>query len=398
MSYEASPAPRLVARTREIAPPDDLLEALGPGGFAWLRDGRGFVTSGVAARVRADRADELLAGIERDDGPAPLAVGALPFDAPGAGELVVPAQLVGLGADGSAWVTEISPHGAPPLPLETAPERAPEPGRFVVRRSSDPQDWTAAVEAILAAIARGELQKAVLARQATVEANGPFDLHRVLDRLRARQAGCFVFADGGFVGASPELLVARTGTRVVSRPMAGTVARGATESDDALQVQALARSSKDAWEHRVVVDAVTAALARHCTDVHAGAEPEIARLATVSHLVTTITGTVADASSALALACSLHPTPAVGGTPTDIALALLHDLEGFERDRYAGPVGWVDATGDGQWAVGLRSGRIDGTTATITAGAGIVAGSEPSSEWAETQAKLEPMLQALIRP
>jgi menaquinone-specific isochorismate synthase len=132
--------------------------------------------------------------------------------------------------------------------------------------------------------------------------------------------------------------------------------------------------------------------------VHAGAEPEIARLATVSHLVTTITGTVADASSALALACSLHPTPAVGGTPTDIALALLHDLEGFERDRYAGPVGWVDATGDGQWAVGLRSGRIDGTTATITAGAGIVAGSEPSSEWAETQAKLEPMLQALIRP
>ena len=398
MSYEPSPAPQLVARTREIAPPDDLLEALGPGGFAWLRDGQGFVTSGVAARVRADRADELLAGIERDDGPAPLAVGALPFDDPGHGELVVPAQLVGLSPDGSAWVTEISPQRAPPLSLEPVAERQPEPGRFVVRRSSDPQEWAAAVEAILAAIARGDLQKAVLARQATVEANRPFDLHRVLDRLRARQAGCFVFADGGFVGASPELLVARNGADIVSRPMAGTVARGATESDDALRVQALARSPKDAWEHRVVVDAVTTALAQHCTDVHAGAKPEIARLATVSHLVTTVTGTVTDGSSALALACSLHPTPAVGGTPTDTALAFLRDLEGFDRDRYAGPVGWVDATGDGQWAVGLRSGRIDGAVATITAGAGIVAGSEPASEWVETQAKLEPMLQALIRP
>ncbi len=398
MSYEPSPAPRLVARTREIAPPDDLLEALGPGGFAWLQDGHGFVTSGVATRVRADAADELLAGIERDDGPAPLAVGALPFAGPGSGELVIPAQLVGLDAHGRAWVTEIGPHGAPPLRLEPAVERGPEPGSFVVRRTSDPQDWTTAVETILAAVARGELQKAVLARQATVEANRPFDLHRVLDRLRARQAGCFVFADGGFVGASPELLVARTGTHVLSRPMAGTVARGATEADDALRIDALSRSAKDNWEHRVVVDAVTAALARHCTDVHASAQPAIARLATVTHLVTTITGTVTDGSSALALACSLHPTPAVGGTPTDRAVALLQELEGFDRDRYAGPVGWVDADGDGQWALGLRSGLIDGATATITAGAGIVAGSEPASEWTETQAKLEPMLQALIRP
>ncbi|MCU1456572.1 MAG: dhbC [Actinomycetia bacterium] len=397
MSYEASPARQLVARTRAIAVPDDLLEALGPGGFAWLRDGQGFVTSGVAARVRADRADELLARIDAEDGDPPIAVGALPFDDPGSGELVVPAQLVGLGPDG-AWVTEVSPRGAPPLPLEPAAERGLEPGKFVVRRSSDPDEWAAAVEAILAAIGRGELEKAVLARQATVEANRPFDLHRILDRLRARQAGCFVYADGGFVGASPELLVARNGDQAISRPMAGTVARGATESDDARRVEALARSAKDAWEHRVVVDAVTAALALHCTDVQAGAEPEIARLATVSHLVTTITGTVADGSSALALACSLHPTPAVGGTPTGTALALLRELEGFDRDRYAGPVGWVDASGDGQWAVGLRSARIDGATATLTAGAGIVDGSEPTSEWAETQAKLEPMLQALIRP
>ena len=231
MSYERRPRPGCRPPARS-PPPDDLLEALGPGGFAWLRDGHGFVTSGVAA-PGAGRGCRRAAHRHRaDDGPAPLAVGALPFHAPGRGELVVPAQLVGLGADGRAWVTEISPLGAAPLPLEPVAEREPEPGKFVVRRTSDPQDWAASVAAILAAVERGELKKAVLARQATIEANRPFDLHRVLDRLRARQAGCFVFADGGFIGASPELLVARTGTDVVSRPMAGTVARGATEHDD----------------------------------------------------------------------------------------------------------------------------------------------------------------------
>jgi isochorismate synthase EntC len=175
--------------------------------------------------------------------------------------------------------------------------------------------------------------------------------------------------------------------------MAGTAPAGA----DAEALAALVASTKDAWEHRLVVDAVRAVLAPRCHELSAPTTPVAERFSSLAHLATMVAGELlAPAPDALSLARLLHPTPAVGGTPTAAALATIRRLEPFDRGRYAGPVGWVDARGDGAFAVALRGAELDGQLAVLRAGAGIVAGSDPDSEWAETGAKLEPMLRALI--
>jgi menaquinone-specific isochorismate synthase len=394
-----SVAAGLIARTRVVEAPGELLDSLAPGGFAWLTDGSGFVTSGIAARVPAGDVDRVLAGIENDDpvsrpGTGAIAVSSLPFRDAARGELVVPASVTGLDADGRAWRTEIG---------STAPvasSAVPAPTRFGVEGRVSRTEWAAQVHTILAAIAAGELAKAVLAREVVVHADAPFDARVVVERLRATQGGCVLFAAGGNVGATPELLVRRRGTTVVSRPMAGTIPRGATDAGDSAAEAALAASVKDGLEHRLVVDAVVDGLRGSGVDIASVRGPDVARLATVSHLATTIAGKVEprSARSALELALRLHPTPAVAGAPCDAALAMLENLETFDRGRYAGPVGWVDALGDGDWAVALRCAELDGTTARLVAGAGVVAGSDPDAEWAETQAKLEPMLRVLVQP
>jgi menaquinone-specific isochorismate synthase len=389
----------LVARTREVEPPGELLDSLSPDGFAWLADGSGFVTSGIAARVRAGDVDHVLAGIENDDpvsrpGTGAIAVSSLPFRGAARGEVVIPSTVTGLDADGRAWRTEIG--STAPF----APSAVPAPTRFGVEGRVSRNEWASQVHTILEAIAAGELAKAVLAREVAVHADAPFDARVVVDRLRATQGGCVVFAAGGNVGATPELLVRRRGAAVVSRPMAGTIPRGATDAGDSAAEAALAGSVKDGLEHRLVVDAVVEGLRGSGVDITSARGPDLARLATVSHLATTIAGKVEprSAKSALELALRLHPTPAVAGAPCDAALAMLEDLETFDRGRYAGPVGWVDAHGDGEWAVALRCAELDGTTARLVAGAGVVAGSDPAAEWAETQAKLEPMLRVLVQP
>jgi menaquinone-specific isochorismate synthase len=389
----------LMARTRAIEPPADVLDELAPDGFAWFEDGAGLVTSGVAARIPAADAGVILAEIEVDDpisqpGTGAVAVGALPFDAGAAGELVIPARVVGL-TDGRAWRTEIGP---PRGGRTSSPAVAT---RFAVESGVPRSLWRSQVRTLLDAIAAGTLAKAVLARDVVVTADAPFDVRGVIDRLRRTQGGCFVFAADGLVGATPELLARRRGGTIVSRPMAGTVARGATGQADAAAEAALAASAKDGLEHRLVVDAVVAGLRAGGVEVTSVTDPQVARLATMSHLATTITARVEQSSpspSALELACGLHPTPAVGGAPRDAALATLRRLETFERGRYAGPVGWVDGRGDGSWGVALRCAEIEGASARLIAGAGIVAGSDPDAEWAETQAKFEPMLQVLVRP
>ena len=394
-----SVAAGLVARTRAVDRPGDLLDSFSPDGFAWLSDGSGFVTSGVAARVRAGDVDRVLAGMEVDDpvaraGTGAIAVSALPFRDASAGDLVIPASVAGVDADGSAWRTEIGT--TPPF----ASSATPPPTRFSVEGRVSRAEWTSQVHAILDAVDAGDLAKAVLAREVVVHADAPFDTRVVVGRLRATQGGCVVFAADGLVGATPELLVRRQGAIVTSRPMAGTIPRGATDAGDSAAEAALAASVKDGLEHRLVVDAVVDGLRAGDVDVTTVRGPDVARLATVSHLATTIAGTVEpqSARSALDLALRLHPTPAVGGAPQDFALAMLEDIETFDRGRYAGPVGWVDAHGDGEWAVALRCAELDGSTARLVAGAGVVAGSDPDAEWAETQAKLEPMLRVLVQP
>jgi menaquinone-specific isochorismate synthase len=380
------------AVTREVDAPDDVLDALGHDGIAWLHDGAAFATAGVAARVPDDEAVALLAAIDHDADPqlpgtGPLAFGALPFDPAAPAEMIVPARVVGCTADGRGWVTEL----APELRAPGAPDA--EPTQFAVSAGSTRDAWHDAVRAIVAAIGRGELEKVVLARSVTVDADRPFDRRAVLRRLRSQQPGCFVYAADGMVGASPELLVARFGRTVVSRPMAGTAVPG----DDALEE--LRRSAKDGWEHRLVVDAMLAALAPVCDQIAAASEPEIDTFADVSHLATPVHGTLRDpAPDVLSLVRRLHPTPAVAGIPVAAALEVINRLEAQPRGRYAGPVGWVNARGDGEWAVALRGAAIDGPRAVLHAGAGIVAGSDPDAEWIETQAKLQPMLTALVRP
>ena len=440
-------SPRLASRTRLLAAAGDLLEEVDarfpPDGFAWLHDDGGLVTSGVAARFPSERragdtgvgaagdaVHRFLAGIEVDDpvglpGTGPIAVGALPFGlgasesgAPGseppagAGDLVIPSRVVGRTADGRTWVTTTEavdarsgdPTGAhlsAPSTVSSNGTTSDHPSRFTVDGGAGRRRWMAAVAEAVALIGRGELDKVVLARQVEVGADRPFDIMQLLRRLRHLDPGCFVYAAPGIVGASPELLVRRRGARVISRPMAGSTSRGTTVADDDRLAGRLESSGKELDEHRMVVDAVRVGLEAVCDQVVASARPEVARLATVAHLATTVVGHLRPPEpSALSVAGLLHPTPAVAGMPRDVALSTLARLEGFDRGLYGGPVGWVDSRGDGDWAVALRCAQIDeaGNRAVLTAGAGIVADSDPGAEWAETQAKLEPMLRVIVQP
>jgi menaquinone-specific isochorismate synthase len=311
----------------------------------------------------------------------PRALGALPFE--GGGTLVLPSRIVARDRDGRAWRTIVEGAEIPPALQISRPRAA----RFSVCTRIEREEWRDRLETTLAAIDAGEVEKVVLSREVDVEADQPFDVIEVLDALRSAQAGCTVYAIDGFVGASPELLVRRTGRAVLCRPMAGT-------GDDPSE---LLGSEKDAHEHRIVVDAIAAALRAHC-DVVECEGPTAVRFATVTHLATSIRGVLADDVGAAELVELLHPTPAVGGWPSRAAQEMIRTLEGHSRGRYAGACGWVAASGDGEFVVALRCAEIDGTHARLFAGAGIVAGSDPGAEWAETQAKLQPMLRALVRP
>jgi menaquinone-specific isochorismate synthase len=384
-------AARLAARSFAIDRDLDLLDRFDEDGFAWIDDDHGFVASGVAAVVAPEGAAALLASIAHRTGanevPAaagPRAVGALPFS--GTGNLVVPARIIGRDAEGRTWQTVVEGVEAPPVVLPST--RAPAPATFTVASTMTRDHWIAIVDRALAAISRDELEKVVLARAVTVYTDHPFSVRSVLTHMRHAQPGCIVYADRGYAGASPELLVRKAGSSVTARPLAGT----------GVDTDTLLRSRKDAHEHALVVDAVIDALQRSCTDVRATG-PAPVELADVSHLATSVTArTRREGISIADLVAALHPTPAVGGTPREAALAMIDASEPEPRGRYAGPCGWIDRHGDGEFVVALRGGDIAGTRAVLHAGAGIVAGSDPDLEWAETQQKLTPMLQALVRP
>ncbi len=378
----------LKAHTYEITKPDEPLAWLGSGGFAWLTESNVIITSGTAVTVDATQA---IAALRAIDGEGAIACGALPFTSSETGQLTIPSRVLRCNAN-LCSVTEIE--GAT---LANSPQLAQTPRRFSVEAAQDLTAWDEAVASALAQIEDTELRKVVLAREVFVQADHAYNVAQILSTLAATQPGCFVYAAGDFVGASPELLVRRDSARVTSRPMAGTVARRASIADDNAAIETLRASMKDAAEHRYVVDAVVAALTMHCVAIEVS-DPEPVPLATVTHLTTEIRGELRSAATALDLALALHPTPAVGGTPTDSALRTIAALEPFSRGSYGGPVGWVDATGDGEFAVALRCAQLEGNKARLIAGAGIVEGSDPDLEWAETQAKLEPMLRALVRP
>ena len=301
---------------------------------------------------------------------------------------------------GRTFATAASDGAEDLLELAHASVRAPAARRLEVTSVRNPVAWTAAVETAAKRLRDGDAAKVVLAREVVARGDGVVSAGMVARSLRAAYPSCFTYlvtgADGtAFAGASPELLVRRTGGRAYSQPMAGSVARGANEAEDDRLARQLIDSAKDNAEHSLVSDFVVAALRKFSRAVEARA-PEVVRFTNIQHLATTVIAELADpAAEALDLAAALHPTPAVGGWPRAAAEALIDELEGLERGWYAGAVGWIDGQGDGEFAVALRCGLLWEDGARLYAGVGVMPDSDPARELEETELKFKALLMAL---
>ncbi len=379
----------------------DLNDFSGADGYLFVRDGVGLAGRGVAARIDADDAVAFLAAMDCDDhvglpGSGPVAIGVLPFVPRAAAELVVPQVVIGKSADGRCWVTRIDDAPVPasaPAPVATANE-------FTVRPGVPVATYLDAVAAARDAVRAGTIDKAVIARDLLVNSPVPIDIHAVMRRLRASFGSSYRYAVDGFVGASPELLVAVAGTTVTSHPLAGTTPRTGDPATDAALAAGLLASTKNQIEHRVVVNVVHDTLLPWASYLDWEPEPSIVAVANVQHLGTRMQGELSQpAPDVLTLSRALSPTPALGGHPQAAAVELIERVEGFARGRYGGAVGWVDRCGNGTWAVAIRCAEFspDRRTARLFAGGGIVAESDPLHELAETQAKFQAMLSAIIR-
>jgi menaquinone-specific isochorismate synthase len=405
----------LVAWSVEVDDPGDLLSWLPAGkAFGFLRAGDGIVGWGEAARLSttvpraghdlAAEVEGLLASMTiRDDvgvpGSGPVAIVSLTFDPASSGSVVVVPKVVLGRRDGRSWLTLVTPPGAVQVPqLRRRPTAAAGPLRARVDAAVPAEDvWTAAVAEAVSVLRGGDLEKVVLARALDVAAEDTLDPRSIAARLAARFPSCFTFVCDGLVGASPELLVRRLGRHVESLVLAGTVRRGGSPEEDEQLEQALASSVKDGHEHRLAVESVVSVLRDVAVEVDGDAAPHLLRLANLTHLATSVSGWLpSPPPTALALAAGLHPTAAVGGTPRDRALELIRTLEAAPRGRYAAPVGWMDAHGDGEFALALRCAQLDGARARLWAGAGIVAESDPVEETAETTVKLDAVLSAIV--
>lgn len=286
------------------------------------------------------------------------------------------------------------------LDLAASGVRAPSARHLDVTPVRNPLAWTAAVQDAAARLRAGEADKVVLAREVVARGDGVVSAGVVVRGLRAAYPSCFTYlvagADGtAFAGASPELLVRRSGRRAFSQPMAGSVARGATDAEDERLAAELTASSKDVDEHRVAARFVVDALRPLSASVTAHG-PEVVRFTNIQHLATSVVAELADPpADLLTLAAALHPTPAVGGWPRDRADALIDELEAMERGWYAGAVGWMDARGDGELAVALRCGLLWEDGARLYAGVGVMPDSDPARELEETELKFKALLTAL---
>jgi menaquinone-specific isochorismate synthase len=398
----------LVAWTVEVDDPGELLTWLPAGkAFGFLRAGDGIVGWGEAVRLDtrepSEVADALAAITTRDDvglpGCGPVAVASLGFD-PAVDPSVVVVPKVVLGRrEGRSWVTLVNPPGRVAVPaLRRRPVAvATAPPATLAAAVPSEAEWADGVRRAVAAIRRGTLEKVVLARAIDVTAASVLDPRAVAARLAARFPSCFTYVCDGLVGASPELLVRRIGRHAESLVLAGTVRRGAAAEEDAMLEHELLASAKNAVEHRLAADSVREVFAEVAADMVSDGNPQLLRLANVTHLATHVEAWLApNPPTALDLAVRLHPTAAVGGTPRAVALAMIAALEAAPRGRYAGPVGWMDARGDGELAIALRCAQLSGTTARLWAGAGIVADSDPHAEVAETTAKFDAVLSALL--
>ena len=432
----SDPVPlRLRAITRPLPGAPDLVslaDASEP--LLWIRGDRGCVGLGEALRLTfrgPDRFAEAAAEWRRiadtadiDDpvrlpGTGLVALGTFAFDDASAAEsvLIVPRILIARHRD-RWWVTEVTELGAGADPdpdpdassAASAAPAVPEPAPLGSWPGVDFAVDGGAVDAYLGGVREaarridgGGIEKIVLARQVRGDVPADADLRVPLGRLAERYLDCWTFAVDGLIGASPETLVRSTSGAVSARVLAGTRARHAERPErDAQARDELLTSTKEQHEHAFAVQSVVTALSPHVRELRTSEEPFPLRLPNVWHLATDLGATLDERSSALELVGALHPTAAVAGTPTSAAIAAIAELEPFDRGRYSGAVGWIDAAGDGEWVIALRCGQLTSSTASsralvASAGGGIVAGSDPEHELGETVSKLRPITEAFAR-
>lgn len=404
---------RLLSEVSSTISPDqiDLTSFASSDGMLFVRNGIGFATRGVAARVASHEARTFLANIQIDDsvkapGSGPVLIGAIPFDSQQPHDFVLPKMLICKSDDGRCWVTTIQDTELDKSELtdsDFSPLHAPSAtsSSYTVTPGVDVETYLQAVTAARDAVRSGSITKAVIARDVFVASSQPIDIHSVLLRLRNTFGSSYQFSVDGFVGASPELLVSILHGEVSSHPLAGTAPRTGDPTTDDQLAASLLSSSKNQIEHRIVIDAVHDTLLPWCSYLDWEPEASIVAVANVQHLGTHMSGRLSEPFlHVLDAVYALSPTPALGGHPRDKALKLIAEVEGMSRGRYGGAVGWFDSSGNGVWAVSIRCAEYSNNnkTARLFAGGGIVADSEPLSELAETQAKLQAMLAAIIRP
>ncbi len=399
--------------------------ALAGSGAAWTLDVAGSQRFAAAAAAwRECCTDALIDSATDATGTGPLLLGGFAFDPlrPATptwagfpdGRLVLPRYLLTRHAD-ATWLTlnaVVDPDSSPEhmarrllnrLPTLPAPaslsRRVPPEQGLTLEELLPAQTWMAIVRALVQTMQHGDLEKIVLARACRVAGRRPFDPGAVLAQLRSNYPGCFGFAvargEACFLGASPERLVRLQQGTVQATSLAGSIRRGSTPEEDRQLGAALLASAKDRAEHAIVARTLADALSDLCTELTMPETPTLMKMSNVQHLYTPLVGQVAGARTVLELLERLHPTPAVGGSPHERALPLIREREQLDRGWYAAPVGWIDARGEGEFAVAIRSALLRGATATLFAGCGLVADSDPAAEYAESQLKLRPLLTAL---
>ena len=381
----------------------DLNSFAGGTGSLFVRDGVGIAGSASATRVPATEARAFLDSLQVDDrvqasGSGPVLLGAIPFHSNDEHDFILPHVSLTKSINGRAWVTTVDdaePNFVTPTePPASAASYSVHPGISV-------DHYLEAVKQARDAVRNGSITKAVIARDIVITASAPIDVYAVLLRLRSSFGSSYRYLIDNFIGASPELLVAVDNGAISSHPLAGTAPRTGDPQSDSALAEKLLSSEKNQIEHRVVIDMVHDTLLPFCSYLDWQPEPSVMQVANVQHLGTLMQGMLSKPfMHILDAAIMLSPTPALGGFPKQEALNLIKQYEGIDRGRYGGAVGWFDQKGNGAFAVAIRCAQLspDRTSARLFAGGGIVADSEPAAELAETQAKFQAMLAAIIRP
>ena len=388
----------------------DLLPDSNP--VAWVRGGEGLVGWGIYATTTvsgpnrfADARNWWLNQLEsfavtnsvHGNGTGPILFASFSFSAEDESVLIIPKVVVGKKGEKS-WITWIGLSPQPDL-KSLAPQLVPTSISWGANNDADTA-WKARVSTAVERIQGGALDKVVLARDFTGIASENIEPRTILRKLAAEYPSTWSFAVSGLIGATPELLLRLSRKMVTSRVLAGTISKTGDDEHDLALAASLARSSKDLEEHIYAVQSVADALEPLCTSTNVPESPYVLHLANVMHLATDVTGALAEKLAhvdAFTILEKLHPSAAVCGTPREQAASLIVEIEGMSRGRYAGPVGWIDAAGDGELGIALRCGQIQGRSIRIFAGCGIVAGSDPDKELAESEAKLIPMRSAVIK-